>query len=135
MKQEAEQEVIKDSVKIDISSGKAIASLAFKADPEGLLTDNEYIAVKRLKNICMKYSKNPELKESIEKGFQKLIDRGHIIPMSKLTPEQREAIDTAPTTYTIPWEVGFKESSTATPAPPPHHAPRNRARGHFVSVP
>ena len=133
MQQEAEQEIIKDSVKIDISSGKAIASLAFKADPDKLLTDNEFIAVKRLKNVCVKYSKNPELKESIAKGFQKLIDRGHIIPMSKLTPEQREAIDMAPTTYTIPWDVGFKESSLSTPARPTFDASSKTSGGYSLN--
>ena len=133
MQQEAEQEIIKDSVKIDISSGKATASLAFKADPDKLLTDNEFIAVKRLKNVCVKYSKNPELKESIAKGFQKLIDRGHIIPMSKLTPEQREAIDMAPTTYTIPWDVGFKESSLSTPARPTFDASSKTTGGYSLN--
>ena len=114
MQQEAEQEVIKDSVKINIPEGKATASLAFTADPDKLLADNEYIAIKRLKNVCIKYSKTPGLNEAIYKGFKKLIDRGHIIPLSELTPAQREAIDMAPTSYTIPWYFPTEEQRPCT---------------------
>ena len=133
MQQEAEQEVIKDSVKINIPEGKATASLAFTADPDKLLADNEYIAIKRLKNVCMKYSKTPGLNEAIYKGFKKLIDRGHIIPLSQLTPAQRDAIDMAPTGYTIPWDVGFKETSVSTPARPTFDASSKTSSGYSLN--
>ena len=129
MQQEAEQEVIKDSVKINIPEGKAIASLAFTADPDKLLTENEYIAVRRLKNVCTKYSKTPGLIEVIDKGF----DCGHIIPLSELTPAQREAIDMALTSYTIPWDVGFKETSVSTPARPTFDAFSKTSSGHSLN--
>ena len=54
----------------------------------------------------------------IMKGFQKLIDRKHIIPWDDLTEKQKASIETAPSTYTIPWDVGFKETSVSTPARP-----------------
>ena len=133
MQQEAEQEVIKDSVKIDLQNGKATVSLAFTTNPEEFLTNNEHIAVKRLKNVCNKYSKSPKLKEAIDKGFQKLIDRGHIVPLSELTPAQREAIDMAPTSYTIPWDVGFKESSVSTPARPTFDASSKTSGGFSLN--
>ena len=130
MQQEAEQEVIKDSVSIDFESGTAIASLAFTADPEKHLKSNSHIAVKRLQNVCKKYAVNPDVKETIIKGFQKLIDRGHILPWSKLSEEQRADINNAKASYTIPWDVGFKEASLSTPARPTFDA-SSRTSGGF----
>ena len=53
--------------------------------------------------------------------------------MSKLSPEQREAIDMAPTTYTIPWDVGFKESSLSTPARPTFDASSKTSGGYSLN--
>ena len=118
MKQEAEQLLIKNSVRIDQELNRAIAFLAFTADPKGNLTPNTHIAIKRLQNVCRKYGGNPKVKEMIMKGFQKLVDRKHIIPWSELTPEQKSRIEKNGAEYTIPWDVGFKEGSLSTPARP-----------------
>ena len=69
----------------------------------------------------------------IYKSFQKLIDRGHIIPLSKLTLAQREAIDMAPTSYTIPWDVGFKETSVSAPAHPTFDASSKTSSGYSLN--
>ena len=42
--QEAQQQLIKESVHIDYEKGKASASLPFLADPTGKLVDNTRIA-------------------------------------------------------------------------------------------
>ena len=86
-----------------------------------------------MKNVCIKYSKTPGLKEAIHKGFQRLIDRGHIIPLSELTAAQREAIDTTPISYTIPWDAGFKETSVSTPARPTFDASSKTSSGYSLN--
>ena len=48
IKQEHEQEIIKQSVSIDKNSGRAVARLAFIEDPHLYLKPNMHIAIKRL---------------------------------------------------------------------------------------
>ena len=118
MHQEFEQHIIKGSVKIDQEINRAVASLAFTDDPDKHLKNNRHIAVKRLENVCRKYGGKPEIKEMILKGFQKLINKGHIIPWASLTEEEKKSIESSESQYTIPWDVGFKETSLSTPARP-----------------
>ena len=59
----------------------------------------------------------PHVKSSIMKGFNKLIEKGHILKFSDLSDEDKKLVQAKPN-YTIPWDVGFKEDSTTTPARP-----------------
>ena len=118
MQQEAEQQLIRDSVRIDSDMNRALAYLAFTADPALHLNQNMHIAVRRMKNVCRKYGKNEDVKKLILKGFNKLIDRGHIVRWEDLTNEQRQHIEGSSDAYCIPWDVGFKETSLSTPARP-----------------
>ena len=70
MKEEFEQQVVESSIRIDKDLEQSIAFLAFIADPDENLAENDYIAIKRLNNICQKYGNNPEVKQMIVKGFQ-----------------------------------------------------------------
>ena len=133
MQQEAEQQLICDSVRIDPKTQRAIAFLAFTADPAKHLTQNFHIAVKRMKNVCRKYSKNEEVKNMIHMGFQKLLDRGHIIKWEDLTQEQRLNIDNSSDAYCIPWDVGFKETSLSTPARPTFDASSKTPTGFSLN--
>lgn len=133
MQQEAEQELIKDSVRIDQDMNRALAFLAFTADPELHLKNNFHIAVKRLNNVCRKYSKNQNVKKMIMKGFQKLVDRGHITELKNLTPDQRQRIESSDVSYWIPWDVGFKETSTTTPARPTFDASSKTSTGFSLN--
>ena len=65
MKQEAEQALIKNSVRIDDETGRAIATLPFTGDPAVNLKPNMHIAIKRLQNVCFKYGKKKDVKEMI----------------------------------------------------------------------
>ena len=48
MKEEYQQKLIEDSVRIDENISQAIAHLAFAVDPEEGLSDNKHLAFKRL---------------------------------------------------------------------------------------
>ena len=114
--QEAEQELIKDSVYIDKENKRAVAYLPFKADPKEFLVDNTSIATKRLMNVCRKYHDDESVKETINKAFEKLRKKGHLKYYEDLSDDQVEKLESAPVGYTIPWDVVWKESSISTPA-------------------
>ena len=92
MRDEFQQQIIEDSVVIDEDLGQAIAYLAFISDPNESIGENHHIAVRRLKNVCNKYSNVLEVKDMILKGFQKLVDRGHIIMLDDLSTSDSELI-------------------------------------------
>ena len=118
MMQEFHQERIRESVYIDKKLGRAVAKLPFLTDPNGKLTNNSRLASKRLESVCKKYGSDPEIKDMINAGFEKLIDRGHIVFLKNLSPEAQHKIKNAIVSYTIPWDVAFKEGSVSTPARP-----------------
>ena len=62
LRQEAEQELIQQSVQIDLSQKRAIAHLPFTKDPHEYLTNNSHIALKRLQNTVRKYGKDNKVK-------------------------------------------------------------------------
>ena len=116
IRQEAEQEVIRESVMIDKKLGRAVAKLPFIVDPTDKLKDNSRVAAKRLENVIRKYSSDKNIKEMLDKSMKKLIDNGHIVFLDDLPPEQRARIKHASPSYTIPADVAFKEGSVSTPA-------------------
>ena len=118
IRQEHEQELIQKSIHIDEKTGKAVASLAFIEDPLINLKPNKNVAEKRLEILCKKVGKTPKIVDMTSKGFNKLLERGHIIPLENLTHNQRERILNAPASYFIPWDLAFKEGSLSTPARP-----------------
>ena len=128
MKEEYQQQIIEDSVRIDDELGQAVARLAFDSDPNESLANNEVIARKRLKNVCAKYANNQPVREMISRGFKKLVDRGHIKMYEDLSEYQQKMLEQEPS-YCIPWDVSFKEDSFTTPARPVFDASSKTAKG------
>ena len=71
IRSEGEQQLIKESVWIDPDRQEAKAKLAFIMDPAVHLKDNRHIALKRLESVCRKYSRDPEVVDSIQKVERK----------------------------------------------------------------
>ena len=65
--QEAEQELIKESIFIDYENSRAIVHLPFKANPKEFLRDNSYSAQARLLNTCKKYYKDEIVRKQAQK--------------------------------------------------------------------
>ena len=63
MIQEAQQQLIKQSVWIDRQQGRPVAKLPFLTDPAGKLTNNARIAERRLETVCKKYANDESVKE------------------------------------------------------------------------
>ena len=118
MQQEAHQSLIRESICIDKKLKRAVAKLPFTTDPTGKLTNNTRLANKRLENVCRKYSSDLEVKDMIIAGFDKLLNRGHIVLLDDLPVKMQDKIKNAKVSYTIPWDVAFKEGSISTPARP-----------------
>ena len=118
MQQEAHQEIIRQSVAIDRDLGRAVAKLPFVQDPVNKLTNNTRLATKRLENVCRKYGNDEVVKQMITHSFKKLFDRGHIVNLEDLPDDVKTKIKMAKTSYTIPYDVAFKEGSISTPARP-----------------
>merc|ERR1712155_80439 len=116
MRQQAEQELIRNSVKIDKKSNRVVANLPFLCDPTDKLVDNSRIAAKRLENVVCKYSSDEKIKEMLNKSMQKLFDNGHLVYLKDLPIERQLEIRNAKSSYTITADVAFKETSISTPA-------------------
>ena len=115
---EGEQQLIKESVWLDDQSKQAKAKLAFWANPEEHLKDNQFIAMKRLENVCRKHGKDPEVVKSFTAGFNKLMSKGFIKKVVDLTPLQQEMLKSSRSRYTIPWDIAFNPRSMSTKARP-----------------
>ena len=113
--QEAEQELIRESITIDYKNSRAIVHLPFKANPKEFLKDNSYSAQARLQNACKKYHTDETVRKAIIAAFDKLRSRGHLKYYDDLSVKQRTKLENAEVSYTIPWDVSFKASSVSTP--------------------
>ena len=71
IKQEKEQDLIRKSISIDKTSGKAVGKLAFVEDPVLNLKPNMEVARKRAVNVDTKYSSNHEVVQMICKSLKK----------------------------------------------------------------
>ena len=110
MRQEAEQELIKESVDIDSKHRIAMTKLPFIANPEEKLSSNCLIAKKRLDAICCKYRDDPETRSGILKAWEKFMMNSHLIFLNKLDDKERKELEQAVISYWIPWNVAFKDS-------------------------
>ena len=117
MREEAEDLMIKDSVKIDWEKKVIECSLPVRGDEEEFLSSNREIAVKILQQQCKKYHQDQSTKEIILKAFDKLLKNKHMIMWDDLDEEDRKMIEAKPVNHYIVWRVVFK-LSLSSPARP-----------------
>lgn len=115
VREEQEDEMIKDAVKIDFINKKITASLPMRGDPEKYLAPNRNIAEKVLISQCKKVQNDEEAKQCVIKSFQKLTTNGYAVEFSKLTPEQQQKIQSKVPQHYLPWRVVHKPGSISTP--------------------
>lgn len=70
IRQEAEQELIQQSVQIDLVQQRAVAHLPFTKIPREYLADNYHIAMKRLQNTVRKYGNNARVRNEVIGAFE-----------------------------------------------------------------
>ena len=110
LKQEAEQQLIKESVSIDEEEGIATAKLPFILPPEDNLKNNRGIALGMLNGVLKKYCKDIKMREAISAAWDKMIKKGHLIFLKDLSPEHQKMLLSAVVSYWIPWNIQFKDS-------------------------
>ena len=111
IRQEAEQEKIRESIHIDRTQNRLIAKLPFLCDPSEKLKDNTKAATKRLENVVRQYGSDENVKLMLQKSMQKLINNEHIVLLHNLPVEKQEEILNSKSSYTIPADIAFKEAS------------------------
>ena len=118
LREEAEEAVIRDSVKLDYKNKRFICDLPLRGKPEDFLTTNKFSAAKILERQVRLYHKEEQTKPLIVKAMEKLFNNGHVSLLEDLPDELQKLILEQPVQYFIPWRVVFKASSLSTPARP-----------------
>ena len=110
IREEAEDQAIRDAVKIDFVKKKIECVLPLRGKEEDFLSSNREIALKVLNSQCKKVKNNEEAKATVIKSFKKLFDGNYARKFSDLTEEQRQKILTKPVQHYLPWRLVYKES-------------------------
>ena len=108
MKQEAEEELVRDS--IELRDGYAVAKLPFTLSPEENLRTNKGIAIKRLDSIIRKYCSDQDMKNGLMKAWDKMIGKNHLIFLKDMDPIHQKMLNEAKVSYYVPWNINFKDS-------------------------
>ncbi len=133
IREEIEQEKIEESVVIDTTNKRVVASLPFMADPSIKLCPNKNIARKVYDQQIKKLNKNPADKESVLKSEGKLQALGYVAYVKDLPEETQTMLATSPLQNFIPWLVVWKEDSMTTPCRMVCHASMPTASGYSLN--
>ena len=118
LREEAEAQVIMDSVKLDYSKKRFTCNLPLRGKEDDFLSSNRNAALKVLEKQCKVYSAEEDTKKMIVKAMNKLFDNGHAVLWENLTQAQKNVVNAKKVHYFIPWRVAFKPNSLSTPARP-----------------
>ena len=88
IQEEVEQNLINQSVTVDLEKGYTIARLPFIKDPRSRLSPNENIALKVYKSQVKMLGNSPNDKQEVIKSERKLHDLGFVECFDKLTDKQ-----------------------------------------------
>ena len=127
LREEAEMYQIKQSIFLNYDKKRIDCSLPLRGPERSFLSTNTEQAIAILNKQCQKYFGDPEVKESINKAFKKLLDRGFIRKISDLSEEEKAKFMNKEVQYTIPWRCVWKDSAT-TPVRPVLDASTNSPR-------
>ena len=103
IREEAEDQMIRDSITIDRAKKQIICDLPVRGEEREFLTNNRDLASKILQQQCTKYEKDIETKESIVKAIDKLIKNKQMVLWSDLSEEQKAQIEAKKVQHYIVW--------------------------------
>ena len=110
LREEAEDLMIWDSVKIDWKNKQIICSLPLRGKESEFLSPNRDIALRVLDQQCIRYSRDADTGVSVAKAFKKLLDNGQMVLWKDLTEKERSIICSKDVSHYLVWRVVFKES-------------------------
>ena len=118
LRQDAEDELIKESVTLDYANKRIMASLPIRGPEEEFLASNRPTAKHILDGQCKKAQKTPEDIPAIKKSFKKLFDRGHCAKIKDLPKDVQKKFMGKPVQHYLCWGLAYNPKSTSTPVRP-----------------
>ena len=115
IKEETEQQMINDSVTVDIQNHQSIATLPLMSDPTQRLQPNRHIALKVYNQQLHRLSKNIDDKTDIINSEHKLQKLGFVDYVKNLPKEMQQSLVQSNLQNYFPWRAVWKESSLSTP--------------------
>ena len=110
LREEAEEHMIKESVKLDIPNRRIICTLPVRGQEKDFLTTNRDRALKVLDQQCKKYHGDDEVRETALKAFKKLFGNGHAALIEDVEAKLLAIFIDKDPQYFIPWRLIFKDS-------------------------
>ena len=114
LREEAEDQAIRESVNIDFEKKKITCVLPLRGKEEEFLSNNRAIAEKVLDSQCRKVQNDDEARNTVIKSFYKLFDGGFAKRFDELEESQKQAIQMKKIQHYLPWRVVHK-ASLSTP--------------------
>ena len=115
IKDEVEQDVINQSVIVDIEKGVSEAKLPLIDNPVHRLAHNKNKALAIYNSQVKRLARNPVSKEDVIASENKLQSLGYVEYVKNLTQEQQLKLKESPVQNFIPWSSVWKENSLSTP--------------------
>ena len=115
MREEIEQDLINNSVTVDIKNGITMAKLPLLEDPITKLAPNKAKALAVYNSQVKKLAKNPKDKNDVLSSEAKLQSLGHVDYVKNLPESQQVMLRESPIQNYIPWSSVWKDNSISTP--------------------
>ena len=115
IKEEIEQDLINNSITVDVNAGKTVAKLPLLADPAIKLVPNHTKALAVYKSQLKRLTKNAKDREDVITSEAKLQSLGHVEYIKNLSQKQQEELKCNPIKNYIPWTTVWKDNSISTP--------------------
>ena len=132
-REEVEQHVINESVKVDLSQGISIARLPLMADPKVKLAPNKKGALNVYNKVLKGLEGKDELKKAVIASEKKLQSRGKVEWVSNFPPETQEMLRKHPVQNYIPWLIQQNENSISTPVRLVFHGSHKTTTGYALN--
>jgi len=115
VQEEIEQNIIDNSVKINIEDRTSLATLPLMHNPITHLAPNRNIALKVYNQQLKRLAKYSADKEDILKSEKKLHNLGYVEYVKNLSTDVQKKLQQSSISNFIPWRAVWKESSISTP--------------------
>ena len=133
IREEVEEDIIKNSVLVDVVKQKCTAKMPIIEDPVTALAPNKHKVMKVYQQQLKKLSKSAEDRESILKAERKLQDLGFVDWLKNLSSEDQEMLKNSKIQNFIAWRIAWKSSSVTSPCRPVFDASQPTGTGKSLN--
>ena len=133
IKEDVEDQLIKNSITVDVDHQVVTAKLPLLADPAVRLAPNADIAMKVYKSMVKRLNRNPADVASVIKAEHKLQSNGFVDYVSNLPEWYQESLRNSEVQNFLPWGIAYKPSSLTTPVRPVFNASMITSSGYALN--